>query len=62
MQTWLEPDYGLPPDSFWFEGHDGQFVAVIPSAQLVVVRMGLTPSKLGYSPAALVKAVLAALT
>jgi CubicO group peptidase (beta-lactamase class C family) len=62
MQTWLEPDYGLPPDSFWLEGHDGQFVAVIPSAQLVVVRMGLTPSKLGYSPAALVKAVLAATT
>ena len=60
MQTWLEPDYGLPPDSFWLEGHDGQFVAVIPSAQLVVVRMGLTPSKLGYSPAALVKAVPAA--
>jgi CubicO group peptidase (beta-lactamase class C family) len=60
MQTWLEPDYGLPEDSFWFEGHDGQFVAVIPSAQLVVVRMGLTPSDLGYSPAALVKAVLAA--
>jgi CubicO group peptidase (beta-lactamase class C family) len=61
MQTWLEPNYGLPPDSFWFEGHDGQFVAVIPSAQLVVVRMGLTPSDLGYSPAGLVKAVLAAL-
>jgi CubicO group peptidase (beta-lactamase class C family) len=60
MQTWLEPDYGLPPDSFWFEGHDGQFVAVVPSAQLVVVRMGLTPSDLNYSPAALVKAVLAA--
>jgi CubicO group peptidase (beta-lactamase class C family) len=60
MQTWLEPDYGLPPDSFWLEGHDGQFVAVVPSAQLVVVRMGLTPSDLGYSPAALVKALLAA--
>ena len=41
------------------EGHDGQSVTVIPSAQLVVVRMGLTPSDLGYSAVPLVKAVLA---
>jgi CubicO group peptidase (beta-lactamase class C family) len=59
MQTWLEPDAGLPAGSFWFEGHDGQSIAVIPSAQLVVVRMGLTPSGLGYSPVPLAKAVLA---
>jgi CubicO group peptidase (beta-lactamase class C family) len=59
MQTWLEPDAGLPADSFWMEGHDGQSVTVIPSAQLVVVRMGLTPSDLGYSAVPLVKAVLA---
>ena len=60
MQTWLEPDAGLPADSFWMEGHDGQTVTVIPSAQLVVVRMGLTPSDLGYSAVPLVKAILAA--
>jgi CubicO group peptidase (beta-lactamase class C family) len=60
MQTWLEPHSGLPADSFWMEGHDGQFVTVIPSAQVVVVRMGLTPSDLGYSAVPLVKAILAA--
>ena len=60
MLTWLEPDAGLPADAFWMEGHDGQWVGVIPSAKLVVVRMGLTPSDLGYSPFALVKAILAA--
>jgi CubicO group peptidase (beta-lactamase class C family) len=45
---------GLPADTFWMEGHDGQTVAIIPSKQLVVVRMGLTPAKLGYRPQRLV--------
>lgn len=52
---------GLPGDTYWMEGHDGQTVAIIPSEQLVVVRLGLTPAKLGYRPqimlAALVKAL-----
>ncbi|RWQ29164.1 serine hydrolase [Mesorhizobium sp.] len=52
---------GLPRDSYWMEGHDGQTVAIVPSEQLVVVRLGLTPAKLGYRPqimlAALVKAL-----
>lgn len=59
MQTWLEPDSGLPEGTFWLEGHDGQSMAVIPSAQLVIVRLGLTPSDLGYSAIPLAKAVLA---
>ncbi len=49
---------GLPPDTFWMAGHDGQSVAIIPSAGLVVVRLGLTPSALGYGPEALVRAIL----
>jgi CubicO group peptidase (beta-lactamase class C family) len=55
-----DPDagFGLPEDIFWLEGHDGQSVAVIPSKKLVVVRMGLTPSKLGYRPQALVSAAV----
>lgn len=54
-----DPDVGfdLPADTFWFEGHDGQSVAVIPSKDLVVVRMGLTPFKLAYKPQGLVAAV-----
>jgi CubicO group peptidase (beta-lactamase class C family) len=52
--------FGLPDDTFWFEGHDGQSVAIIPSRDLVVVRMGLTPFALHYKPQALVAAVMKA--
>lgn len=53
--------YGLPADSYWLEGHDGQTVTVVPSAGLVVVRMGLTPAALDYRPQRLVAALLKAL-
>lgn len=58
-----DPDAGfdLPPDAYWALGHDGQTLTVIPSKQLVVLRMGLTPSKLGYKPQALVSALAKAL-
>jgi CubicO group peptidase (beta-lactamase class C family) len=32
----------LPPDAFHAIGHEGQFISVIPSRDLVVVRLGLT--------------------
>jgi CubicO group peptidase (beta-lactamase class C family) len=69
-QTWLwgssavtpgvNPDaaFAIPPDSFWMSGHDGQSVCIIKSRQLVIVRLGLTPDAVGYSPQPLVKAVL----
>ena len=53
--------FGLPADTFWMEGHDGQYTAIIPSRALVVVRLGLTPSSHRYRPQPLVKAVLDAL-
>ncbi len=58
-----DPDAGfaLPDDAFWALGHDGQSMAVIPSENLVVVRLGLTPSKLGYKPQKLVEALAGAL-
>jgi CubicO group peptidase (beta-lactamase class C family) len=52
---------GLPDDLYWMLGHDGQSIAIVPSRGLVVLRMGLTPSRLGYRPEPLLAAVLAAL-
>jgi CubicO group peptidase (beta-lactamase class C family) len=58
-----DPDagFGLPNDAYWLLGHDGQTTTVIPSRNLVVVRLGLTPSKLAYKPQALVAAIATAL-
>lgn len=68
LQTWLRgpteengKTYGLPPDTYWFIGHDGQSMAIIPSAKVVVVRMGLTPSGLGWGPEPMIKQLLAAM-
>jgi CubicO group peptidase (beta-lactamase class C family) len=59
----VNPDaaFGIPADAFWMLGHDGQSVAVIPSLRLVIVRLGLTPSRDNYHPEPLVRAVLSAL-
>jgi CubicO group peptidase (beta-lactamase class C family) len=67
--VWLEPpnteapgeNPELPGGAFFLSGHDGQSVSVIPSENLVIVRMGLTPSNRGYKVARLVEAVIQAL-
>jgi CubicO group peptidase (beta-lactamase class C family) len=51
--------FGIPADTFWMEGHDGQSIAIIPSRQLVIVRLGLTPRGDHYQPQPLIKAILA---
>jgi CubicO group peptidase (beta-lactamase class C family) len=63
--VWLwgsDPDssFGIPPDTFYLLGHDGQSVAVIRSRQIAVVRLGLTPYTERYAPQPLIQAVLAA--
>lgn len=60
---WLEAPGGFPPfeDSVWLQGHDGQFIGVFPSHDLVVVRLGLTPSRLEYSSLPLAQKLIAAL-
>ncbi|CDZ36738.1 Penicillin-binding protein, beta-lactamase class C [Neorhizobium galegae bv. officinalis] len=64
MQTWLpgknNPD--IPADAFFLQGHDGQTITVIPSLDLVVVRLGLTPSWNRYDPTRLVAEVVKATT
>lgn len=53
--------YTLPDDTFWMSGHDGESIAIVPSRQLVVVRLGLTPKRLAYQPQGMLQAVLNAL-
>jgi CubicO group peptidase (beta-lactamase class C family) len=52
--------FKLPADTYWMEGHDGQSIAIVPSQQLVVVRLGLTPHRLLYQPQGLLAAVVKA--
>lgn len=52
---------GLPADTFWAAGHDGQSMAVIPSQRLVVVRLGLTPGNMNYVPQPMVGEIMRAL-
>jgi CubicO group peptidase (beta-lactamase class C family) len=65
MQTWTmgpgresDASHGLPDETFWLLGHDGQSAAIVPSRGLAVVRLGLTPSKLGYRPQPMIKRIL----
>lgn len=51
----------IPDDDFYFLGHDGQMVAVIPSRETVIVRLGLTRIEGPFDHARLVRDVLAAL-
>lgn len=59
--THPDDGFSLPDDAFWLLGHDGQSMAVVPSRELVVLRLGLTPPALGYKPQAMVEALAAAL-
>jgi CubicO group peptidase (beta-lactamase class C family) len=63
---WLQvDDYSgdtvLPADAFHAAGHAGQFVTMIPSARLVVARLGLTRYPDAWDQSAFVRDVLRAL-
>lgn len=50
----------LPADAYWASGHDGQRMVVVPSADLVVVRLGFTPGEDDDRTSALVRDIVAA--
>jgi CubicO group peptidase (beta-lactamase class C family) len=53
---------GMPEDAYAFQGHFGQYVIVVPSLELVVVRMGMTYNgEQGFDKQALLRGVVAAL-
>lgn len=62
---WLNKEKRLPSvpdDAFLCEGHDGQFICIIPSKELIVVELGYSPkSKGGMDFDRLMKDVLSAL-
>jgi len=65
---WLEipdeyrgPHEGVPADAFHAAGHEGQFVTIVPSRQLVIVRLGRTRRPKAWDHSAFVADVLAAL-
>ena len=65
-QWWLKldgaaPEATLPADAFHASGHGGQFVTVIPSRQVVIVRMGLALQRGAWDQTAFAAAVLASL-
>jgi CubicO group peptidase (beta-lactamase class C family) len=59
---WTFPaDAGLPEDAFIAQGNRGQYLVVIPSRQVVIVRRGFDSTEARFDPAALTRDVLAAL-
>lgn len=52
--------FEIPADTYWAIGHDGQSMAIVPSEHLVVLRLGLTPSKMKYRPERLLEKVVVA--
>ena len=52
----------VPEDAFLCEGHDGQYICIIPSKELIVVELGYSPSsKGGFDINGLIRDVLKAI-
>lgn len=50
----------LPDDAYWAAGHDGQRMLIVPSAKIVVVRLGLSSHDINPSVDALTAAAISA--
>lgn len=55
------PEAGLPPDVFQAVGHEAQFVTIVPSRGVVIVRLGRTRHASAWEHDRFVAAILAAL-
>ncbi|HEX8223124.1 MAG TPA: serine hydrolase [Allosphingosinicella sp.] len=59
---WTFPaDLGLPADAYIAQGNRGQYLAVVPSRRIVIVRRGYDGPGTGFDPGAFVRDVLSAL-
>jgi CubicO group peptidase (beta-lactamase class C family) len=56
----VRPMPRLPQDMYWAAGFEGQYVVVVPSADLVVVRLGLSRPEGAWDIGAFMEQVLAA--
>lgn len=57
----LNREEGVPPDTFAAIGNRGQYVVIVPSRKVVIVRRGEDPAGTGFDIAAFTRDVLAAL-
>lgn len=57
--TYVRKD-GLPADSFTMNGFEGQFVLIIPSKQIVAVRLGCSPEEKYFNEVKFFKEIAAA--
>ncbi|MFC1688931.1 serine hydrolase domain-containing protein [Pseudomonadota bacterium] len=63
-QWWLVPDdrKDVPKDAYYTAGNRGQYVIVVPSHDVVIVRRGLDFGKQGFDPLDLTREVLKAIS
>jgi CubicO group peptidase (beta-lactamase class C family) len=55
------PDSGLPADGYIAQGNRGQYLAIIPSRRVVIVRRGYDGAGTAFDPDPFIRDVLAAL-
>ncbi|RMF09844.1 MAG: class C beta-lactamase-related serine hydrolase [Alphaproteobacteria bacterium] len=60
LRPYFAGDFTLPASRFYMLGHDGQMVAMVPSHDLVVVRLGLSRRHGAWDPDAFLDALLTA--